>query len=309
MLRSTQKRKRTEEVEKIIPPQNPVNDELVVMENVNNEDNQNSNHSAESADSDKIIPIPMPKRSKKGVKKGKHSRAEKKQETNSQENLNDSVNGTLTKTIQYEEDGNLISREINDGGAVARKFLSDGEISSESNSDDENTDEEQDSLSSETEEEEVTDSEVTEAIHKRKDKSRKRKRMEEKLDTLSSTVMAMQDMIKKSGILDPKEPKTKENNGKKKGKLTPKKGREISDNPVDNLNSENTIYQNVLDKSRHEDVMVDSEITFKLKESQIDNRWGSSSSDDCVDTSDELLEVDILMINSLQIVPQKPAAG
>ena len=280
-------------MEEIILSQNPANDELVVRENDNNEGNQNSNHSVESADSDKLNPILMPKRSKKGVKKGKHSRAEKKQETNSQENLNDSVDGTLTETIQYEEDGNLISMEINDGGAVAREFLSDGEISSESNSEDENTEEERDSSSSKTKEEVVTDSEVTEAIHKRKDKPRKRKSMEEKLDTLSSMVMAMQDMIKKSGILDPKEPKPKENNGKRKGKLTPKKGREITDNPVDISNSETTIYQNVLDKSRHEDVMVDSEITFKLKESQIDDRWGSSSSDDCVDTSAVLLEVDI----------------
>ena len=56
-------------------------------------------------------------------------------------------------------------------------------------------------------------------------------------------------------------------------------------------NSETTIYHNVLRQANENEVVVDPEITFRVEQNK--NLRNSSSSEDHIDTSDEVLEVEL----------------
>ena len=107
---------------------------------------------------------------------------------------------------------------------------------------------------------------------------------------MSSTLLAMKELLVKSGITD----KTDNQAGKKSSsKEKEGKGKVMSD-----ARSETMVYENALNKVTEEnDQIVDSEITFCIRESSNQdeqlNKRESSSSEDRIDTSDELLEVEL----------------
>ena len=113
--------------------------------------------------------------------------------------------------------------------------------------------------------------------------------MEEKLENLSSSVLALQELVLKQHEAKEKETKSKQKKKKKtkekiKGDVEGKGGQPL------NSNSETTIYQNVLqriDDDVQSTVRVDDEIAFK--KSSCLPKHDSSSSDEQADTSEELI--------------------
>ena len=126
--------------------------------------------------------------------------------------------------------------------------------------------------------------------------------MEEKIDDINSTLEVMKGFFMKGGFLAPKTGENK-SPSKAKDKERPQKKRGKSVTLSDEVSSEITIYDNALKKISY-DQQVDLEISFKgVENMEIDvqmneledkntNQNFSSSSDEPIDTSDELLDVD-----------------
>ena len=130
------------------------------------------------------------------------------------------------------------------------------------------------------------------AVEKKKSRKHKPKSMEDRLDTMSSTLMAMKEFLLKNGIIEITEGSAKANNGRKAAKL----GKMLSENSA----SETMVYKTVLEKVDAE-IVVQPEITFKAKpRSGKDrhclvetNKGDSLSLDEHINTSDELMKVDL----------------
>ena len=135
---------------------------------------------------------------------------------------------------------------------------------------------------------------------KRLKKLAKRRSVEDQLDTMSSALLAVKEILVHQGLT-----------GEAKGTLTAPSvvtsdGQEAdkamqSSKSVIETTSETTIYCNALDNLEVNEEAVDSEITFNMgkhvKEANQEipssiNKRDSSSSEDRIDTSDELMEVD-----------------
>ena len=240
-----------------------------------------------------------------------------------------------SQVTEFTEEGELIQMEINDGGAAAAEFASEDEEadSDESKSEQGNSSSDEEDLVTdddhpmETEDKgddpqsEGGDTELDEAqtsfevanspnnspARSRKDrkqrKREKRKSMEDKIESMSNAIIAMQDLFVQSGML-----------GQAKGKVTAAKGTtegpkltQANHQTGLSSHSETTIYQNVLEKVGGEAESIDEEISFKLPgDGNESKQRDSTSSEDRIDTSDELMEV-VLMNNSLQIVMLRPA--
>ena len=113
--------------------------------------------------------------------------------------------------------------------------------------------------------------------------------MEAKMESITYTLKAMQDLVQKKGIFDDKQSHGKKTKDKMKKRKT---GEEDRCDSSMLTNSDTTIYQNVLKEASSEvqDMMsVDNEITFYSPDKV---RRGSSFSDDQVNTSDEVMEID-----------------
>ena len=114
---------------------------------------------------------------------------------------------------------------------------------------------------------------------------------------MSSTLLAMKDLLVKNGIALPGE---KDKPGPSSDKNTADVERETGKETID-TRSETTIYRNALDKIVTRDEMVDSEITFRVWEvrekpedfEQMGDKRESSSSEEPIDTSDELIEAEL----------------
>ena len=131
--------------------------------------------------------------------------------------------------------------------------------------------------------------------------------METKLDNLTNALSVMQNMMLKLGFGQTSEwndddlsmPQVKS----KVVKVTNNEDHGKTEIEVTNSNSETTIYQNAVEKvgtvNKETRVEVDSEITFRLNEPQVNqneqNKQNSSLSEEQepIDTSDELIEPDI----------------
>ena len=180
--------------------------------------------------------------------------------------------------VTFEEDGETIQMEIDDGSAAAHEFASEGTECETENSE---------SSSSETESESEEDGEITELSEetreslnesvdsqltgsqdltqnkKRKGKCRSRKSfgdMENKIDTLSNTLLGLQEIIKnKSFTSEPNEREVERQKDK-----TDRQG--DKGNLIESTNSDTTIYHNALEKLTdlgNDQVAVDPEISFK----------------------------------------------
>ena len=202
----------------------------------------------------------------------------------------------ITEVARFEEDGNEIEVEVM---APANEFLSDGEVDLESEV--ENEPGESDAGSGDSDQEQHNDhssrssgSDSEEEEHKRRLERKRqhklrRESLENKLDTMGETLKQMQlFMIQKGMFTDddnvqmntPARGRSGEskmqNSGSKKGK----KNCELS---LNNSNSETTIYKSAVE-FRDES---DDEVILNLKGKRV-----SSSSEEPIDTSDEMLEVE-----------------
>ena len=203
--------------------------------------------------------------------------------------------GTNNEIVQFEEEGEIIQMEIDDGGATAAEFSSEGDCyqndgSQNDNSSESEQSEQSDNYESEAESGEIhnteTDPEETNEsfietckntaslkVKKRK-KNSNRHSVEDQLSSMSNTLTVMKELLMKNGITDLPEGNQ---NQSTKGKALERQT---------NLSeSDTTIYQNALEKVDSGDIVVDAEITFK-------NRESSSSEEGKIDTSDEMMEID-----------------
>ena len=113
-----------------------------------------------------------------------------------------------------------------------------------------------------------------------KNKEKRHQSVEQKLDRLSDAMLAMQDLILKKAVLD----------GAKDGNN--KKGKSVNVNRLQNVNviegnSETTNYHDVLEQEGTEEILEQ----IHADQNKTKCKRGSSSSE-CQDTSDELIEVD-----------------
>ena len=148
----------------------------------------------------------------------------------------------------------------------------------------------------------------TSAAKENKQKGHKRDIAEDRLNTTSSTLMAMKELMEKSGMLNminssKYDEQVEESSGKEKGN-------ECHKNSLANQSTSKTaIYQCALQKDHSENntmnkqekleiMEVDSEVTFKInpQTEEVEHKQQhsfSSSSDEQVDTSDEMIELEI----------------
>ena len=262
-----------------------VNDNKVDMET----SNQNNSHSVTSE----------PKQRK--LDKAETSRGRKSDQEN---NVMDKKSKKNVQKISFHEDDDEVDMEVqgnitSDDEDYASDSESDGEIQSESNEEskhDESYVEEEHAqmvTESENSQNESTDEEeiqrkLQERQKKKKGKCEKRVSMEKKLDTLSSNLQAMQDMMLQKGFFMEKPDKTGDSKRSDTRSDRGGKTNENSDNE-----SDITIYQNAVRKVTQDNsdkqvqVTVDPEKSFKVI-----RKRDSLSSEDKIDTSDELIEVD-----------------
>ena len=215
-------------------------------------------------------------------------------------------NSQNSEAVEFMEDGEIIQMEINDGAAAAQEFGSenedsdsDGEYLKDSQTQLNRGIEDQDSDNAETGEiEEYTTAGYRSKQLRQADSgdyhfSDGRKSVEEKLDNLNSTLEVMKDFFLKGGFVSQNDHSSKEKMATKcKGKEKRQQGKDL----ITESFSEVTIYHNVLD--RIEDT-GDPEITFKPRSEvreiplETQKKRDSSSSDEPIDTSDEMMDVDI----------------
>ena len=134
---------------------------------------------------------------------------------------------------------------------------------------------------------------VNESMHKQKKKHDQRRSVEDKIDTLNSTVLNLQNLMKDRGFFDKPSTSSNSTRDKKRRSKSRDRGKDTSDHCSATGTSSNTaIYNNAVQfqdelvRFEHEQ-QVDKEISFRVK-----NR-DSSSSEDKIDTSDELMEIDL----------------
>ena len=144
--------------------------------------------------------------------------------TTRQRSIEDNVDQIHTATIHFEEGDEIINMEINDGGAAAREFASGEDMETEDNSKSENDQ----ASDSDTEPGEIleppemddylTDNEEVEQTYcdspqrvepstssgitrvKKPSAKMRRVSMEEKIDSLSSTLSAVQELLVQNGL-------------------------------------------------------------------------------------------------------------
>ena len=244
-------------------------------------------------------------------------------------NVKGMANENNTSGIQFYDDGDVVRMDIGDHDTVDQEFLSEDEeltnpkatrkieMNDTDNSghqtDSESESEGMNETSDEnhTSEDEEQDKTPQPTPRKRKKKS-KQDSVEERLDTMSSVLIAMKELLMQKGVTD--------NLTASQVLLEDKGGNEPSTSGhepgtilTNQSTSETTIYQNVLEKAREPnldittmEIAVDPEISFRRKSikslpdgqaERVENPGGDRvdyySSDERIDTSDELMEKDI----------------
>ena len=155
--------------------------------------------------------------------------------------------------VEFEEEGEMIHMEIDDGGAAQAEFASDEEMENEQISSDSEQEENfqksfedygsQDEMSNPESGEIDIDSEYETEKNTNKDvdkkkvgKKKDRKSAEDRLDNMSNTLKAVQDLLLKNGML-------KDDKGKKDSKSRDKKSDKKGKNP-ETTNTLGTYFRN-----------------------------------------------------------------
>ena len=205
-------------------------------------------------------------------------------------------NRTSTEKVQFEEDGEIVHMEIDDGGAAAAEFSS--EYESEGNNSFQNTEDSSESEHSYNEETDAESGEINNSdtetecqqnfdcsrdnLESPKSKKIKKKSsrpsVEDQLSSMNNTLSAMRELLKKKDITEfTNSSDSKNDRGKKQINE--------AENQAIQTNSKTTVYRNVLEKINDSDINDDPEITFKKRDC-------SSSEEGKIDTSDEMMEID-----------------
>ena len=269
-----------------------------------------------------VMPVLKKQLMKKPLIKSKVVKVLSSAEVDAAENLKASAAGSSDKKqFEFEEGEEIISMEFEVGRRAEDEFESDKDErneTSDSESDSEDNDAESKSelesgeINNNLLNEAVSDSEQTQnssqdsqvstvsntdlARNKRK-RSTSRASMEQKIDSLSTSVQALQEMM----LLQQRTSQakaTKDLVKLKKKKKEKSKSKDCDQGMPEHLtsNSDMTIYHNMLQKITDKDVegstiQVDDEIAFK--KSSINKNRDSSSSDEKMDTSDEIADIEI----------------
>ena len=217
------------------------------------------------------------------------------------------------ESVRFEEDNNIVEISLNE---TQSQFMSEDENDRDSEFSEREDGELEDESRHQSESEmaasdaegenprQTTSSAQRSRRHVNQNKNKERRSLKDQLDQVSSTLQVMQEMMIKKGIFNEFEEQQK--GARSKGGPTPKrkasggKSQSFQDNEnkteasVIESNSETTIYKEaVLERSTVETI-VDPEISFKVNTEveQEGARRGSSSSEEPIDTSDELMDVD-----------------
>ena len=218
--------------------------------------------------------------------------------TQSEDSAESSQNAeSQTDCFQFKEEGEQICMDIN---ATDADFASDEEMETEHTQDSDSDEDEwastiesgeidsqNEDFASQSDIAEETNTKSAELQPKKRNLKQQNKRIgvEEKLDTMTDTLHVMKEFLIKSGMKG-FETNVKDGMGSKKKKWNTEGGKEAT------FASVTTIYHNALEKippTEDGGIQVDEEITFKSNQTKRD----SSSSKDMVNTSDEILDVDI----------------
>ena len=231
-------------------------------------------------------------------------------------NINNSFgedNDLEMEVTRFEEDGEIINMEITDGGAAAAEFQSEEEDESESEESEgtptDHSETEAGEITEDSEVEQESAGEPESPIPQKRCKQDKARResVEARLDSLTDSLNVVKEFVmtqiqsqqanKKTGV---KSPKADHAEGKNERKRTKQKG-QLDNGPNPSI-SDVTIYKNAVEMANpseglgnvgDDSIEVDSEITFKRKNDDTVRGRDSSSSDDRIDTSDEMMEIDI----------------
>ena len=190
--------------------------------------------------------------------------------------------------------------ELNDSNYEQNEQSDDSDKDYETDSDAESgeIDTTQSETETQTEEDEQqideTDQEVLASpCAKRKKKKSRRSSVEARLDTMSSTLLAMKELMVKNGLTGELEKINRKSNAGKSDHIS-----------AIQSSSETTIYKNALEKQVNPlttneiaEEEVDSEITFRVNKADISKLRESSSSEDPIDTSDEMMDIDVCNVN------------
>ena len=269
--------------------------------------NSNENHSSESSSRRYEKRMMVKSKVVKPVNAVQAKQRRRQSANESEDNLTDENSHNLrTETITFQEDDNVVEIAVcdedgddflsEDEDRVSESEAEDGEIASEPDASTVEV-----IQSNDDEEERIQQSPSRRVIKKAK----RRSSVEKQLDDMSTTLKFMQEMMLKNGLF-----KANEDSADKTVK-----DKQKSEYETNLSNSETTIYHEAvlpdnvvvqgnetIDNERGwstDNIQVDPEITFKLNQDvnnsneniQI-NRRESSSSEEHIDTSDELLDVD-----------------
>ena len=240
-------------------------------------------------------------------------------ERDADENLNNPMPTDNVQSFQFEEDGEMVQMEVNDGEFTSEDETeesqeSQSESESEGSVENNESDEEQEAGEISNDEESSTETEMQKGHgrqpsrtpskgeeldspnnRKRKNSAKRQTSVEDRLDTMSSTLLAMKELLVQQGIALPGRDSAKQQQSEKQLKRGESRGTQS----IHTSESETTVYGNALKQMDREEI-VDSEITFKVRnENENENtlpgkredKRESSSLDEQIDTSDELIDV------------------
>ena len=214
---------------------------------------------------------------------------------------------------EFFEDREMVQMEINDGGAAEQEFASGTNTETESNEDSDKSmnDPESSQVSQSADNGTKSDGEIDsgdaepqpQKIYQGDFESRfeesegQWRSLELKLDNMSDTLTVMKDFFLSGSFME-KSRRSKEDVTPKKRQGGGEREKGKGNQSIDGSNLVTTIYHNVLDRVCSEaHKQVDSEIAFKVPRPH-----DSSSSEDRIDTSDELMEVDPEPIVNVQCI-------
>ena len=227
-------------------------------------------------------------------------------------------------SANFDEDGDVIQMEINDGGAAEAEFASDRlDRSEDSAESDQETDKYSDEESEEGELTDRTDNEDGTAVANtscydpvsppakkaKKSKHESWRSVKDRLDNLSDTLKIMKDFMLQKGMMNHdseaagSESQNQQQQTRVRSVVTKDMGKDRAGKVNSNTSSsETTIYQKALRKEGEgQDIIVDNEISFKkvgmpevdTSNAMLDKSKLSPSSDEQIDTSDEMMDVEI----------------
>ena len=200
-------------------------------------------------------------------------------------NVQESNGEESPNLVTFEENGEMIEMEINASEEGFESELgTETEMESDSDTDNEvEVGEIIDDLQNDDEEANAENG-SNKPSKSKKGQNRHRQSVEDRLEKMSDTLLTMQDLIVKNRLL--------QNNSQQAGSSKTSKADKGNVN-LNSSDSDMTVYRKVLlkdssNENNNED--EDPEITFKVDQEKINNR-DSTSSEERIDTSDELMEV------------------